>query len=134
MLSRSDGSRRTFLRTLGAVAAALGFAASTLAEQPRDAWITARVEESAEAADNELRARVESVLARDAALEASGIRVKSVRDGVVVLSGEADSATAHRRALEAARGVDGVRRVDSEIRTSSERAGRGSWREAGVVR
>jgi osmotically-inducible protein OsmY len=86
---------------------------------------------SVEASDRDLRARVENVLERDAALEASEIRVKSVHDGIVVLSGRAETPSAHRRALEDARSVDGVRQVASEIRSPNAMADLGIWSEVG---
>ena len=83
------------------------------------------------ALDEEIRARVENVLERDQALETSDVRVASVHDGIVVLSGDAETPAAHRRALEDARSVEGVRSAVSQIRSPNELADREIWREAG---
>jgi len=72
--------------------------------------------------DDELRRQVETVLERDQALAGSDIQVKSVTAGTVVLAGEARTLSAHHRALEDARSVQGVRRVASEIRSPNELA------------
>jgi hyperosmotically inducible protein len=68
-------------------------------------------------ADAEVRTDVAAVLERDAALEDSAIEVRSVNDGIVVLGGEAKTLSDHRRALEDARAVQGVRQVASQIRS-----------------
>jgi hyperosmotically inducible protein len=80
-------------------------------------------------ADGELREEIETVLERDAALEESDIDVASVTDGIVVLSGTAESVAAHERALEDARSVAGVRGVASEIRSPGAQADRALWSE-----
>src|SRR5262245_2481774 len=72
--------------------------------------------------DDELQRQVENVLKRDIALEGSDIQVKSVNAGTVVLAGDAKSLSAHRRALEDARSVQGVRKVASEIKSPNELA------------
>ena len=59
--------------------------------------------------------RVTLALDADAALKDSGIRVKSVNKGVVLLSGKASSLSAHLRAIRVAARVEGVRRVASEV-------------------
>jgi osmotically-inducible protein OsmY len=79
--------------------------------------------------DDAVRSQVENVLERDGALAESDIAVKSVNDGTVVLSGTADSLSAHKRALEDARSVEGVERVASEIRSPDELADREIWNE-----
>ena len=66
-------------------------------------------------ADNQLEKNVTAVLSRDKALESSSVKVASVHDGVVLLSGNAKSLSIHRRALEDARAVPGVKKVSSEI-------------------
>lgn len=71
--------------------------------------------EAAEVSDEALREQVSLALERDAALERSDIEVKSVNGGVVVLAGEAQTLSAHQRAIRDARAVPGVRRVASEI-------------------
>jgi hyperosmotically inducible periplasmic protein len=68
-------------------------------------------------ADDKLEKNVEAVLSRDKALESSSIKVASVHDGVVLLSGDAKTLSAHRRALEDARAVPGVKQVSSEIQS-----------------
>jgi hyperosmotically inducible protein len=73
-----------------------------------------------EVADDELEAHVTTVLKRDKALSKSDIAVKSVNEGVVVLAGEANTLSAHHRAIEDARAVPGVRQVASEIRSPDE--------------
>lgn len=65
--------------------------------------------------DGEIRGQIETVLKRDAALSGSDISVRSVNDGNVVLSGEAETLSAHRRALEDVRAVKGVRSIASQI-------------------
>jgi hypothetical protein len=44
-----------------------------------------------------------------------GLRLTSARDGTVTLSGQANSRAAAQRAVEIARGSDGVKRVDSRL-------------------
>jgi osmotically-inducible protein OsmY len=74
------------------------------------------------ATDAEIQGQVRNVLERDQALADSAIRVASVTDGMVVLSGRAATPSDHRRALEDARSVSGVRHVASEIESSDPRA------------
>jgi hyperosmotically inducible protein len=73
-----------------------------------------------EVSDDALAKQVSTVLKRDKAMSSSDIEVKSVNKGVVVLAGEAKTLSAHRRALEDARAVPGVRQVASEIRSPDE--------------
>ena len=91
------------------------------------AVVPTAAQDAVEASDAEVRSRVETVLERDKALEHSSIGVKSVNDGIVVLSGEAETLSAHQRALEDARSVQGVRSVASEIRSPNELADRELW-------
>lgn len=93
-----------------------------LAEGPQEGQET-------EVSDDERRQRVETVLARDRALEDSQIEVKSVNDGVVLLGGEAATLRAHRRALEAATSVDGVRHVASQISSPDQLTDAEIWAE-----
>ena len=79
--------------------------------------------------DDELQRQVENVLKRDKALEGSDIQVKSVNAGTVVLAGDAKSLSAHRRALEDARSVQGVRKVASEIKSPNELADEEIYRD-----
>lgn len=77
-------------------------------------------EKAVEISDEALEKNVSAVLERDQALASSDITVKSVSEGIVVLAGEAETLSAHRRALEDARAVPGVRQVASEIRSPDE--------------
>lgn len=74
--------------------------------------------------DQAVRMRVERALAADPTL--TGITVRSVNLGVVLLGGEASSAETHLRAIALARGAEGVRRVESEISGADSFASRGS--------
>lgn len=69
------------------------------------------------ATDDEVKSRVEKALAADKKLAGSDIDVASVNKGVVVLSGTADSLSDHVRAVETARGVPGVKRVSTEVKS-----------------
>src|SRR5258705_5398680 len=73
--------------------------------------------EAVKVADDDLQKNVEAVLSRDAALSDSSVKVASVHDGVVLLSGTAKTLSAHRRALADARAVPGVKRVSTEIQS-----------------
>jgi osmotically-inducible protein OsmY len=68
-------------------------------------------------ADAEIRKTVDAALRGDAELRGSEIEVESVNEGTVLLGGEADSLADHLRAIEVAKGVTGVARVASEIRS-----------------
>jgi hyperosmotically inducible periplasmic protein len=72
------------------------------------------------ASDEEIENRVTKALKNDHSLADSSISVQSVHDGVVLLSGKATSIGDHLTAVETARGVPGVRKVESEI-TSPDR-------------
>jgi osmotically-inducible protein OsmY len=91
--------------------------------------VPADLEETVAASDAELQKRVEKALADDPSLEDSNIDVQSVNAGVVLLSGEAATLSDHRRALERAREVAGVRKVSSEIRSPDEMSDRELWAE-----
>jgi hyperosmotically inducible protein len=84
------------------------------------AVVPAASQEANQVADEELKAHVSTVLKRDEALSQSDIEVASVNEGVVVLAGEANTLSAHYRAIEDARAVPGVRQVASEIRSPDE--------------
>jgi osmotically-inducible protein OsmY len=73
--------------------------------------------ETVKASDDQIKERVSQTLKNDAALADSRIGVQSVNDGIVLLSGKADSVSDHLRALERAREVPGVRQVKSEIQS-----------------
>ena len=79
--------------------------------------VPASRKEAVKVADAQLQKNVEAVLTRDAALEDSSVKVASVHDGVVLLSGKTTTLSGHRRALEDARAVPGVKRVSSEIQS-----------------
>jgi len=80
-----------------------------------------------EVKDDALTEQVSTVLKRDQALASSDIKVKSVNKGVVLLSGEAKTLSAHLRAIADARAVPGVRQVASEIRSPDELADAEIW-------
>lgn len=80
------------------------------------------VREEVEVSDAGIEQAIDRALENDPALKKSSIRVKSVDGGVVLLSGEASSLTAHERALTLARRAEGVHRVASEIRSPDELA------------
>ncbi len=65
--------------------------------------------------DEAIRDKVTKCLDRESPLK--GVKVASVDDGVVLLSGEVDSAREELRAVEAVRACTTVRRVASEIKT-----------------
>ncbi|MFN8060210.1 MAG: BON domain-containing protein [Vicinamibacterales bacterium] len=65
--------------------------------------------------DDDLKKHVEGALEANRALAASGISVASVNNGVVLLTGKADSLEVHLRAIEATYAVKGVRRVSSDV-------------------
>jgi osmotically-inducible protein OsmY len=68
--------------------------------------------------DKIIKEKLEAVLKADASLD--GIKVASVNNGVVLLSGKTDSFDRKLRAVEAARNVAGVQRVATEIRVEGE--------------
>lgn len=89
--------------------------------------VPASAGEAVEAADDDVRKRVQEALDANRALD--GIEVVSVNDGVVVLGGKAETLSAHVDALEAARGVSGVRSVSSDIESPDELADAELWRD-----
>ncbi len=72
------------------------------------------------AADTELKREVEQHLKEDRALIDTRIGVKSVNRGVVLLSGNASSIVEHLCAIETARDVQGVRGVESAVKTDKD--------------
>lgn len=84
-------------------------------------------------ADDAVTVAVRKALKNDRALAQSSIQVKSVNAGVVVLSGEAKTLSAHRRAIADARRVAGVRRVASEIHSPNEFADQEIWWNEGQL-
>lgn len=83
-----------------------------------------------ESTDATLRKRVETAL-NTPRLEGSDIKVASVENGVVTLSGDADSLSDQRVALARARSVPGVKRVTDKI-TAADPDDIASWRERTV--
>ena len=68
------------------------------------------------ASDAELKVGVAEALRNDRSLEDSHIIVEVVDDGVVRLGGNAASVGDHLRAIQAARTVPGLQRVETEVR------------------
>lgn len=97
------------------------------------AVIPDRAREATEVADDALSESVTAALGNDPQLAESEITVKSVNDGTVVLEGEAETLSAHRRALETAREVDGVSGVASEIESPDELGDAEIWEETDVA-
>ncbi len=93
------------------------------------AVVPAPAREASNVADDAILKAVSDALKRDLALADSDIQAKSVNAGVVVLAGNAKTLSAHRRAIATARGVDGVRRVASEIQSPNELADREIWQD-----
>ena len=69
-------------------------------------------------ADARIKEQLEAALKADASLK--GIKIASVNNGVVLLSGKTDSFEQKLRAVEAARGVAGVQRVATEIQVDAK--------------
>jgi hyperosmotically inducible periplasmic protein len=69
-----------------------------------------------EVGDAEIQNSVEKALAANSSLADSDIKVQSVNDGVVLLSGEADDFANQLEAVRVAAAVSGVRRVSTEFR------------------
>jgi hyperosmotically inducible periplasmic protein len=86
-------------------------------------------QEATAVADDALAAEIEKRFAADAALRDSGIEVKSVNQGVVLLEGEARTLSAQLHALEVARAVPGVTRVASQIESPDALADDEIWRD-----
>lgn len=117
---------------------------TTAAEKTRAAEITKKVsgvkdvrnllqvvaeadKDAVKVGDEQLKDRVSTVLDRDASLDDSSVKVASVNDGVVLLSGEAKTISDHLRALEDARAVQGVKRVASEVRSPDKLSDAELW-------
>jgi hyperosmotically inducible protein len=77
-----------------------------------------------EIADAEVKNRVEKALRDEPGLKDSSLKVQSVNDGVVLLSGKASSVDDHLQALQIARGIPGVRRVATEVESPDKLADR----------
>ncbi|MFI5184172.1 MAG: BON domain-containing protein [Vicinamibacteria bacterium] len=73
------------------------------------------MKKSVKASDSDVKDRVEASLKTDKEME--HVKVASVDNGVVLLSGKTENLTEKLRAIENAYSVDGVHRVASEIET-----------------
>jgi hyperosmotically inducible protein len=73
------------------------------------------VEKAVAANDSDVKERVEASLKADVKMK--DVKVASVNNGVVLLSGKTDSFTEDLRAIENAYSVKGVHRVASELKT-----------------
>lgn len=76
------------------------------------------VKETVKVADDSVKDKVETSIKADNSLE--GVKVASVNNGVVLLSGEAKELDSKLRAIEVAWNVDGVRQVRSEIQVDEK--------------
>jgi hyperosmotically inducible protein len=74
--------------------------------------------EAVKASDSDIKDRVAASLKADSKLE--DVKVASVNNGVVLLSGKATDLNQKLRAIETAYTVDGVRRVSSEIESTDK--------------
>jgi osmotically-inducible protein OsmY len=77
-------------------------------------------EKAVDAADERVKERVEKCLKEDSSLADSDISVRSVNNGLVLLSGKAQNLADHLHAVESTSSVPGVREVASEIKSSEE--------------
>lgn len=87
--------------------------------------------EATEVQDEEIEKAVSAALESDPKLAGSSIEVESVTQGVVVLTGSAETMSAQRRATAKARAVKGVRRVASQIQGPDELTDAEIWQEPG---
>jgi len=86
---------------------------------------------SAKADDATIEKRVNDAIDKDPALSDSHIKVASVKDGVVTLEGDARTMSDHRRALEKARSVDGVKQVRSDVKAPEDLRNEEVWSDTG---
>jgi len=77
--------------------------------------VPSNVKEAVTANDADVKDRVEASLKADSKMK--DVKVASVNNGVVLLSGKTDSLTEDLRAIENAYSVTGVHRVASEMQT-----------------
>jgi len=82
--------------------------------------------------DDALRQRIDKALRADSSLRGSEISVKSVNNGVVLLTGTAKTLSAHLRAVEDVAAVAGVQRVASEITSPDTLADAEIWHDPTV--
>jgi hyperosmotically inducible periplasmic protein len=92
--------------------------------------VPASVASAVAAKDEDVEKRVKEALMGDSTLAGSSIQVQSVNDGAVLLDGTAESLSAHLQALETARAVDGVKRVESQIQSPDRLADEEIWNDA----
>jgi len=92
--------------------------------------VPSEVEKQVSASDSDIEIRVEKALGSEPALAGSSIEVKSVNKGAVLLAGQAETLSTHVRAIEVARAVPGVRRVESEVTSPDRLADAEIWRDA----
>ena len=83
--------------------------------------------DAVEASDARIQPHVEEALAKDHDLASSGIRVASVSAGVVILGGTARSSIELLHAIDVARHVAGVRRVQSTVTIAAGDADLDIW-------
>lgn len=76
--------------------------------------------DAVQASDDDVKRDVNKVLDAERTLKDSSIKVASVNNGVVLLTGEAKSYAAQLKAIELARGVTGVKRIASEVKVDDE--------------
>jgi osmotically-inducible protein OsmY len=93
--------------------------------------VPASREERVSATDEQVRERLTAALKQEP--ELSGVKVQSVNEGVALLGGKVETMSAHLRALEVARGVPGVRRVESQVQSPDRLADQELWREPDVA-
>jgi osmotically-inducible protein OsmY len=77
--------------------------------------VPSRRENAVTASDAQLKDRVATALKGDRSLDDGSIAVQSIHAGVVLLGGKAASASDHLRAIQTARAVPGVIRVETEV-------------------
>ena len=91
-----------------------------------------RMEKIVKASDKDVKDRVQRALKQNTDLRDSSITVASVNEGVVLLSGKANSADEHLEAIQTTRAVPGVRKVESEITSPDKMADADIRRRAGT--
>jgi hyperosmotically inducible periplasmic protein len=77
--------------------------------------------------DASIRTHVEKAFEKDGKWGGGGVSVASVKNGVVRLSGKAPSSVALLRAIEVARRVRGVRRVESQVEIAADTGDLDVW-------
>lgn len=95
--------------------------------------VASRNEVAVEARDDVVRDRVSAALAADASLNDSSISVQSVNKGLVLLKGRAASLSDLLTAIEITRGVEGTRRVASEVQSEDTLVEADIWKERNIA-